>query len=122
MCMFIHNACNQVPVTNHHVYFFIFLFAHRHNAVFKDVYREVGMLEVFVTCLTRYHELLKGRTEVDEEKKGLFSEFVEVCCSCDGALMIWDRPIVMQDRDERIYLKAELMVIKVFNPLTTGAF
>lgn len=35
------------------------------------MYREVGMLEVFVTCLTRYHELLKGRTEVDEEKKGL---------------------------------------------------
>ncbi|XP_063602948.1 WD repeat and FYVE domain-containing protein 3-like [Penaeus indicus] len=41
----------------------------KHNSVFKDVYREVGMLEVFVTCLTRYHELLKGRTEVDEEKK-----------------------------------------------------
>lgn len=50
---------------------YYFSFAHRHNSVFKDVYREVGMLEVFVTCLTRYHELLKGRTEVDEEKKGL---------------------------------------------------
>lgn len=26
----------------------------RHNAIFKDVFREVGMLEVFVTCLQRY--------------------------------------------------------------------
>ena len=27
--------------------------------MFKDVYREVGMLEVFVTCLHRFAALLK---------------------------------------------------------------
>lgn len=26
----------------------------KHNLIFKDVYREVGILEVFVTCLNRY--------------------------------------------------------------------
>lgn len=40
----------------------------RHNNVFKDVYREVGILEVFVTCLNRYDEnavvvLEDGETE-----------------------------------------------------------
>lgn len=30
-----------------------------YNAVFKDVYREVGLLEVLVTCLHRYAALLK---------------------------------------------------------------
>lgn len=39
----------------------------KHSAVFKDVYREVGMLEVFVTCLTRYHELLKAKQATEEE-------------------------------------------------------
>ncbi|XP_043271793.1 WD repeat and FYVE domain-containing protein 3 isoform X2 [Venturia canescens] len=33
----------------------------RHNIIFKDVYREVGMLEVFVTCLHRYATLLKDK-------------------------------------------------------------
>ncbi|XP_029662380.1 WD repeat and FYVE domain-containing protein 3 isoform X2 [Formica exsecta] len=33
----------------------------RHNTIFKDVYREVGMLEVFVTCLHRYATLLKDK-------------------------------------------------------------
>lgn len=33
----------------------------RHNAIFKEVYREVGMLEVFVTCLNRYAALLEER-------------------------------------------------------------
>ncbi|XP_029841953.2 WD repeat and FYVE domain-containing protein 3 [Ixodes scapularis] len=31
----------------------------QHNAVFKDVYREVGLLEVLVTCLHRYATVLK---------------------------------------------------------------
>ncbi|CAH0558995.1 unnamed protein product [Brassicogethes aeneus] len=30
----------------------------KHNVMFKDVYREVGMLEVFVTCLNRYENFL----------------------------------------------------------------
>ncbi|CAL4106427.1 unnamed protein product, partial [Meganyctiphanes norvegica] len=33
----------------------------RHNKVFKDVYREVGLLEVFVTCLTRYQDLFNNK-------------------------------------------------------------
>uniref|UniRef100_A0A1B6CRC4 Uncharacterized protein n=1 Tax=Clastoptera arizonana TaxID=38151 RepID=A0A1B6CRC4_9HEMI len=33
----------------------------KHNSVFKDVYREVGILEVFVTCLQRYENLLKDK-------------------------------------------------------------
>ena len=32
----------------------------RHNNVFKNVYREVGLLEVFVTCLTKYQERMKS--------------------------------------------------------------
>lgn len=33
----------------------------KHNAIFKDVYREVGMLEVFVTCLSRYANILEEK-------------------------------------------------------------
>lgn len=33
----------------------------KHNHIFKDVYREVGLLEVFVTCLDRYANLLETR-------------------------------------------------------------
>ncbi|KAF7990932.1 hypothetical protein HCN44_000737 [Aphidius gifuensis] len=33
----------------------------KHNIIFKDVYREVGLLEVFVTCLQRYATLLKDK-------------------------------------------------------------
>ncbi|KAJ8676714.1 hypothetical protein QAD02_012501 [Eretmocerus hayati] len=33
----------------------------RHNVIFKDVYREVGLLEVFVTCLDRYASSLKDK-------------------------------------------------------------
>lgn len=33
----------------------------KHNVIFKDVYREVGMLEVFVTCLNRYLTFLEER-------------------------------------------------------------
>lgn len=31
----------------------------QYHPVFKDVYREVGLLEVFVTCLHRFAALLK---------------------------------------------------------------
>lgn len=42
----------------------------KHNVIFKDVYREVGMLEVFVTCLNRYAAFLeenKAMTEAGKE-------------------------------------------------------
>ncbi|KAB0793199.1 hypothetical protein PPYR_12819 [Photinus pyralis] len=40
----------------------------KHNPIFKDVYREVGMLEVFVTCLDRYAKMLE--TKYSEEDVG----------------------------------------------------
>ncbi|XP_068632967.1 WD repeat and FYVE domain-containing protein 3 isoform X2 [Battus philenor] len=40
----------------------------KHNTIFKDVYREVGMLEVFVTCLSRYAAFLKDKQILEEEK------------------------------------------------------
>lgn len=41
----------------------------RHNVIFKDVYREVGMLEVFGTCLSRYAVFLKDKQICEEERK-----------------------------------------------------
>ncbi|XP_050346639.1 WD repeat and FYVE domain-containing protein 3 isoform X1 [Nymphalis io] len=40
----------------------------KHNVIFKDVYREVGMLEVFVTCLSRYAVFLKDKQLLEEER------------------------------------------------------
>lgn len=40
--------------------------------IFKDVYREVGILEVFVTCLQRYANLLKERQLATESGKGIY--------------------------------------------------
>ncbi|KAL2720725.1 WD repeat and FYVE domain-containing protein 3-like isoform X1 [Vespula squamosa] len=39
----------------------------RHNTIFKDVYREVGMLEVFVTCLHHYATLLKDKQAAQDQ-------------------------------------------------------
>ncbi|BFF93489.1 WD repeat and FYVE domain-containing protein 3 [Drosophila madeirensis] len=38
----------------------------RHNAVFKDVYREVGILEIFVSCLIRYAGHVQDITKGEE--------------------------------------------------------
>lgn len=38
----------------------------KHNQIFKDVYREVGMLEVFVTCLDRYAKMLETKKNAEE--------------------------------------------------------
>lgn len=46
----------------------------KHNTIFKDVYREVGILEVFVTCLNRYCSFLEKHFttgEYDEKVKEL---------------------------------------------------
>lgn len=42
----------------------------RHNTIFKDVYREVGILEVFVTCLHRYATLLKDKQAAIDQGSG----------------------------------------------------
>lgn len=44
----------------------------KHNTIFKDVYREVGILEVFVTCLQRYGESLKEKQSAIDEGKGIY--------------------------------------------------
>lgn len=36
-------------------------YIYRFNVIFKDVYREVGLLEIFVTCLHRYECLVKDK-------------------------------------------------------------
>lgn len=41
----------------------------KHDAIFKDVYREVGMLEVFVTCLNRYKNFLETRKSAQDNCK-----------------------------------------------------
>lgn len=41
----------------------------KHDALFKDVYREVGMLEVFVTCLKRYENFLETQKQSQENGK-----------------------------------------------------
>lgn len=38
---------------------------HRHNSIFKDVYREVGILEVFVGCLMKYSGFLQKHVNVE---------------------------------------------------------
>lgn len=41
----------------------------KHGQIFKDVYREVGLLEVFVTCLDRYASLLEEKKAAEENGK-----------------------------------------------------
>lgn len=38
----------------------------RHNSVFKDVYREVGILEILVSCLNRYADHVRQITNGDD--------------------------------------------------------
>ncbi|XP_055711660.1 WD repeat and FYVE domain-containing protein 3 [Phlebotomus papatasi] len=47
----------------------------KHNNVFKDAYREVGILEVFVTCLQRYETFLMKY--IGEHGKSVEDEFRE---------------------------------------------
>lgn len=44
----------------------------RHNSIFKDVYREVGILEVFVTCLQQFSAKLKESGEGSGKRDGEF--------------------------------------------------
>lgn len=44
-----------------------FVHSHRHNSIFKDVYREVGILEVFVGCLMKYSGFLQKHVNVESD-------------------------------------------------------
>lgn len=47
---------------------YIFTFSSvRHNNIFKDVYREVGILEVFVGCLMKYNGFLQKHIDVESD-------------------------------------------------------
>lgn len=41
----------------------------KHNSIFKDVYREVGLLEIFATCLTRYATMLHDNNSAISDGK-----------------------------------------------------
>lgn len=41
----------------------------KHSTIFKDVYREVGLLEVFVKCLSRYANFLEEQKTAIETSK-----------------------------------------------------
>jgi WD repeat and FYVE domain-containing protein 3 len=42
----------------------------RHHTIFKDVFREVGLLEVLVTCLHRFANLMKEKTQAERDNTG----------------------------------------------------
>lgn len=48
-----------------------FLSSCRHNSIFKDVYREVGILEVFVGCLMKYSGFLQKHVNVESDPHDL---------------------------------------------------
>lgn len=52
----------------------------RHNVIFKDVYREVGLLEVFVTCLNRYATLLKDKQAAMDQGQGRLNTMYYTYC------------------------------------------
>lgn len=71
------------------------MFVSRHNVIFKDVYREVGMLEVFVTCLSRYAVFLKDKQILEEEK-------MKAAESPDGSPKVPDRKKRLSRHDSLI--------------------
>lgn len=44
-----------------------FVLLNRHNNIFKDVYREFGILEVFVGCLMKYNGFLQKQIDVESD-------------------------------------------------------
>lgn len=50
------------------MYFFC---SYRNNSIFKDVYREVGILEVFVGCLMKYSGFLQKHVNVETDPHDL---------------------------------------------------
>lgn len=60
---------NGYSYSNYIANFFIFISQFlRHNPIFKDVYREVGILEVFVGCLVKYYGFLQKHVDEGESQ------------------------------------------------------
>ena len=57
--------------------------------MYKDVFREVGLLEVFVTCLHRYASLLK-EPENGQGKNRKKIIYLQFCNNLDGGKMTAD--------------------------------
>ena len=53
----------------------------RHSVVYKDVYREVGLLEVMVTCLHRYAASLKDNLPDNKEDICKLKALDTICSS-----------------------------------------
>ena len=66
----------------------------RHHALFKDVYREVGLLEVFVTLLQRFAGQMKLKTDAkldsenNEAPKDGDEELGYLVMECLGVLLV----------------------------------
>jgi hypothetical protein len=55
-----------------------FLFYYfRHHAIFKDVYREVGLLEVLVTCLQRFASVMKLKLDVSDGQQATATAIIK---------------------------------------------
>ncbi|KAL7045562.1 hypothetical protein ACKWTF_002261 [Chironomus riparius] len=68
----------------------------KHNTIFKDVYREVGILEVFVTCLNRYCTYLENqyaKADINHEEK--VKELLSDCNELLGKLILEALTILM---------------------------
>jgi len=50
----------------------------RHNTLFKDVYREVGLLEVLVTCLHRFATVMKLKMQQTSTIGNFYSRFTSI--------------------------------------------
>ncbi|KAI5732691.1 hypothetical protein M8J76_003102 [Diaphorina citri] len=103
----------------------------KYNTIFKDVYREVGLLEVFATCLQSYKSALKAQTaagkadvclsEEDEELASLIIEALvlllnsstnnaSVFRGCKGALCVHELVLFDSQRSKALSIIRELMM------------
>ncbi|KAL1139731.1 hypothetical protein AAG570_006709 [Ranatra chinensis] len=105
----------------------------KHNTIFKDVYREVGILEVFVTCLQRFAELLKEKQQTldkgieynlnkDDEQLGMLviealtlllngnSNNANVFRECGGAKCAHNLVVYPDSRHQALGIVRELML------------
>lgn len=64
--MFLQTILKKQTKKQKHVRMISYLIFFRHNSIFIDVYREIGVLEVFVTCLKRYKNYLDNTSATEK--------------------------------------------------------
>jgi hypothetical protein len=62
-------------------------FVFRHYIIFKGVFRQIGMLEVSLTCLQRFASVMKLKLDVSNGKE-LSYFFVVLVMKCLWVLMV----------------------------------